>query len=62
VYLIHHDPETTGHDLVDFFGIKLFGHRDVVGDISEKNCDHLTLTFNGGATGEDFVGQELGGV
>ena len=60
VDLIHQDFETTVNDFVDFFGIKHFGDRRIVGDVGKQNGYQLALTFNGTAGGENFIRKELG--
>jgi hypothetical protein len=62
VDLIHQDFETTVNDFVDFFGIKHFGDRRIVGDVGKQNGYQLALTFNGTAGGENFIRKELGRI
>ncbi len=47
---------------MDLLGIELFGDRGEVGHIGEEDGDELALPFQGGARGEDLVGEVLGGI
>ena len=62
VDFIHQDLETPIHDIVDFFGIKLFGYCGVVGHIGKKNRHKLALALDRTTGGEDFVSQEFGRI
>ena len=62
VDLIHEDLEAAVHDLVDFFGVELLRDACEVCHVGEEDGDELALPFQGGAGGEDLVGEVLGGV
>jgi hypothetical protein len=62
VYLIHEDLEASVHDLVDFFGIELFGKGCKICRIRKKHGDQFTFTFNGASGSQDLIGQVFGGV
>ena len=47
---------------MDLLGVQLLGEGGEVGHIGEEDGDDLALPFEGGAGGEDLVGQVLGGV
>jgi hypothetical protein len=62
VDLIHQNLETAIHDLMDLFGIKLFGQRREIGHIREENRHLLPLPLDGASGGQDFIGEEPGRV
>ena len=62
VNLIHQNLETTVHDLVHFFGIKLFRHSGIIGDVGKQHCHQLSFAFEGTSVGKDFILEELWSV
>ena len=62
VNLIHQNPETSIHDLMDLLRIELLRHGGVIGHIRKKHGHNLPLALNGTASSKDLVGQKLGGV
>jgi len=60
--LIHEDLEAAAQDLVDLGGVQLGGDAHIVRHIGEEDGDDLALPLEGGAGGEDLLGQEGRGV
>ena len=54
--LIHQDPQAAVHDLVDFFGVQLLGEGSEAGHIGKQHSHQLSLTLQGTAGVQDFIG------
>jgi hypothetical protein len=54
--------EAPVHDPVNVLGVELFGERRETGHVGEEHRHLSTLALQGGAAGQDLLGEMLGGV